>query len=191
MGSKVKWVWGCIKKRLLFYGIELIKDIDVECYKEIDHHNEKSNLDSSIEQIADILGIKLSYFEQLIAANDKGYIPLMKKLNASDKDIQRIRKLDRKFQGVSEEDELQAIEDIKNLQIINGVKVIKTKLAKFSPITDRLEGEIIVANDKEAVYYGSKVKQLIEQLKEYEIYYGQGYLGIISPFALDILLPLI
>ena len=77
------------------------------------------------------------------------------------------------------------------MQVIKGVKVIKTKLTKFSPITDRLEGEIIVANDKEAVYYGSKVKQLIKQLKEYEIYYGQGYLGIISPFALDILLPLI
>jgi hypothetical protein len=190
-GAKLSEYEDVLKKDYCFYGIELIKDIEVNCYKEIDHHNEKSNLDSSIEQIADILGIKLSYFEKLIAANDKGYIPLMKKLNASDKDIQRIRKLDRKFQGVTKEDEIQAIEDIKKLQILKGIKVIKTKLTKFSPITDRLNGEIIVANDKEAVYYGDRVEELVSSLKTHNIYYGKGYLGIISPSALEILLSLI
>lgn len=48
----------------------------------IDHHRyydseEKTSIGekTSIEQIADILGIKLSNFDMMIAANDVGYIP--------------------------------------------------------------------------------------------------------------------
>jgi hypothetical protein len=60
---------------LTIYGIELAEDALEPLppnYRRIDHHNELSGQPSSLEQMAAILGIKLTREQQLIAANDKG-----------------------------------------------------------------------------------------------------------------------
>ncbi len=53
-------------------------------------------------QIPELLNIELSRWQQLIAANDCGYIPAMLKMDASNNEIEAIRKADRKAQGVTD-----------------------------------------------------------------------------------------
>ncbi|PIQ46620.1 MAG: hypothetical protein COW04_01135, partial [Deltaproteobacteria bacterium CG12_big_fil_rev_8_21_14_0_65_43_10] len=83
-------------------------------FKIIDHHDEKTGKDkkTSIEQVADLLGIELNRRQQLISANDKGHIREMRKFCATDEEIVEIRALDRKAQGVTEDDERLAEKSI-------------------------------------------------------------------------------
>ena len=152
-----------------FIGIELYKDTQIpNHYIEIDHHNENIHKPSSIEQVAELFGIKLNRWQQLVAANDSGYIPEMKCLGATIAEIDSIRKADRKEQGVSEEDERLSVESIRNhQQIISGIKVIFSLSNKFSPITDLLYPfeELIVYNNLSLVYYGPKTIELSSQYK--------------------------
>ncbi|PHK32825.1 hypothetical protein VF13_38625, partial [Nostoc linckia z16] len=57
----------------------------------IDHHNEKAHLPSSLEQAATLLGVPLSRYQQLVSANDKGYIPAMRAIGATQAEIDHIR----------------------------------------------------------------------------------------------------
>ena len=78
------------------YGIELQGDSDGAI--NVDHHtygeDDRSNPKSSIEQVAEILGVEISLDEKFISANDKGYIPEMEKLGKeleiSENDLQEI-----------------------------------------------------------------------------------------------------
>ena len=75
------------------YGVELVEDMDLPSnYKAIDHHNELSGGLSSLEQVAKILDVTLSKEQELIVANDKGYIGAMKRLGATQQEIDTIRK---------------------------------------------------------------------------------------------------
>ncbi len=89
-----------------FVGIELKEDITTpKNYFPIDHHNENSHKQSSIEQVAKMLGIELTRDQQLVAANDSRYIPGMIAMGATPEEIADIRLRDRKAQGVTELDE--------------------------------------------------------------------------------------
>ncbi len=59
-----------------------------------------------------MLGAGLTHRQQLVAANDRGYIPAMLEAGASESEIACIRSLDRAAQGISAEDERLAAEDI-------------------------------------------------------------------------------
>lgn len=75
-----------------FVGIELVRDVlQPKNYIEIDHHNDKSHLPSSIEQLAELLGIRLDRWQTLVAANDKGYIPAMLAMGASRDETREMR----------------------------------------------------------------------------------------------------
>jgi len=189
-GAKLSDYEEILQKDYCFYAVELKEDITLPtCYKRIDHHDDLSDNPSSIEQIAEILGIELGKFEQAVALNDKGYIPLMKKHGLSENTIKHIRYLDRKFQGVTAEDEKNAENAIKNYKLFKGIKVYFTESKNFSPICDRIDdNEYIIYNRKEAVYYGERVSKLAEKLKDYDIYYSKGFLGIISPDGLNLLI---
>ncbi len=151
-------------------------------YIEIDHHNEKSHLPSSIEQVADLLGISLTRHQQLVAANDSGYIPAMRAMGASNEEIQHIRKLDRQAQGVTDTMEQMALQSLKNLRFEQGVCVIKTPLEKFSPIVDRLnEKKLLICNNETLNYYGEGVGLLAAQFHNFitahKAYHGGGQSG--------------
>lgn len=168
-------------------GIELWQDIDIpQQYRGIDHHNENSEKPSSLEQIADLLGIKLSRYQQLVAENDKGYIDAMLKFGATKNEIEEIRKADRKSQGVTDQDERLAEESIKNLHTEKGVAIIKSLTDKFSPICDRLYylNKLIIYTEQELNYYGISAQRLGQKYQERYgdewIYYGggkDGYFG--------------
>ena len=173
-------------KDKIVYGIELIKDIKIECveYVDIDHHNENSSKKSSLEQICEILNIAMTREQILVAANDKGYIPQMSLEGATEEEIMSIRKADRQAQGITEEDEKIAQEDLLEIEDFNGLSIVKTRLSKFSPITDFLypKTNILVYNKDSFTYYGKEAKELGKNLKKSnnKIYYGgvePGFMG--------------
>lgn len=148
----------------------------------IDHHNELAHLPASIEQIAILLGVELTRHQQLIAANDKGYIPAMLALGATEAEVQQIRRLDRQAQGVTEEMEQQAEKDIRLIKTRNKVSIIHTSLPKFSPIVDRLPNtRLLVFNASELTYYGEGAAKLgklfADEVKAGRMYYGGGPKG--------------
>ena len=84
-------------KNFKIFGVELqgtapegAVNIDHHCYDGDDRSNEKS----SLEQVADLIGYKLSLYEEFVAANDKGFIPAMlalaKTKNLSKKETQKL-----------------------------------------------------------------------------------------------------
>ncbi len=110
--------------------------------KIIDHHNERADKDikTPIEQVAELLSIELNRRQQLISANDRGHIRAMRELSATADEIAEIRALDRKAQGITEEDERLAEKSIeKHLEKITDDAVIVNSLTnKTSAVFDRL-----------------------------------------------------
>jgi hypothetical protein len=117
--AKLSAYGNVLNNRNIFVGVELTLDITPpENYIIIDHHNENSHKSSSLEQVIEFLQsnfgleIEMTRDLQLVAANDKGYIPAMLKFGASPDETDNIRKRDRKAQGATENDELLAEQSI-------------------------------------------------------------------------------
>lgn len=163
------------------YGVELQGDSNGAI--NVDHHtygeDDRSNPKSSIEQVAEILGVELTLDEQFVSANDKGYIPAMEKLGAelglSAEDLQEIianiRMRDREMQGVTPEQEAQAQEAVEKLgEIAEKREYIQLDLphSKTSTVTDRLYGKydnlLITSGDGETNFYGTT--EIIQMLNE-------------------------
>lgn len=177
-------------KEDLVIAIELRCDIEVPAnYLAIDHHNERNAEKSSIEQVADLLGIELNRYQQLVAANDKAYICGMIELGASKEEIEEIRLRDRRCQGITEVEEATAAKEVKQCKFSDGIALVKTTLSHFTPLADTLFGEkkVIIYNEHEICYYGSLSQNLKDAfsylLKKKCAYYGgaenAGYFGLI------------
>ena len=172
-----------------FVGIELKKDVEPPPkYLPVDHHNENIEKRSSLEQVAELLGIELTREQQLIAANDKGFIPAMEAIGATPEEIARIRRLDREAQGITEEDERLGEESIqKNRTEKDGITIINSRTPRFATITDRLHPcrQLLIYTTNELDFYGEGTKLLIENfeklVKENKAYYGgtgDGFFGL-------------
>jgi uncharacterized membrane protein len=161
----------CLVKGKTYYGVELRKDIETDCrYISIDHHNERSTEKSALEQVADLLNVKLTREQELIAANDKGHIFAMKEMGASDKEVESIRKRDRVAQGAEEGDEEKAQTSIeKNLKIIKGVTTVRALTHFYSCITDRLYpyNKLLIYDNETLVYYGCYIEKLVRCFRSY------------------------
>ncbi|HJJ09492.1 MAG TPA: hypothetical protein OIM50_04250 [Clostridiaceae bacterium] len=181
------------------YGVELQGDSNGAI--NVDHHtyggDDRSNPKSSLEQVAEILGVELTLDEQFVSANDKGYIPAMEKLGAelglSAEDLQEIisniRIRDREMQGVTPEQEAQAQEAVEKLgEIKEKRNYIQLDLphSKTSTVTDRLYGKydnlLITSQDGETNFYGTT--EIIKMLNEMfggwlggQLDQGSGYWG--------------
>lgn len=180
--------YGADDSEWTIYGVELQEDIPLPYnYKAIDHHNLNMDLPSALEQVADLLGVPLNRRMQLIAANDKGYIPGMQALQASDAEIMEIRRADRACQGVTEEDELLAEKAIKENRLIEGdLTIVQALSHKFSPVCDRLfpYDRLLVYTDEEWMYYGKQAGRLRDffhtEILEGRLFYGGGINGYIG-----------
>jgi hypothetical protein len=174
--------------RRTIVGIELIEDIPPpQNYLRIDHHNDYSDRPAAIVQVAELLGITLSRRQQLIAANDSGYIPAMLAIGGSKAEIAEIRRLDRAAQGVTETDEAQAQTAIEGKKAVGKLTVVHSNSCKFSPITDRLFGtkRLLVYCATELNYFGEEKARLVNRFNELTqsglAYHGggeSGYFGI-------------
>lgn len=178
-----------VKDGQIVFGIELREDIiPPECYRAIDHHNELSASPCALEQVMKILQQPMNRYEQLVAANDKSYIPGMLELDASEEEIISIRRADRKAQGVTDEEERSAEKAIEsNLEIKDDLIIVQALCSRFSPICDRLfpYHKLLIYTDSEWMYYGDgccSVRDLFtDELLSGNLFYGggeQGYVGV-------------
>lgn len=172
-----------------FYGIELHEDCPLpKHYTRIDHHNDYCNHHASILQVAEMLGVTPDWHMQLVAANDAGYIPAMKALEATDEEIDDIRQKDRKAQGVSEEEEQQAKKAVETANMsYPGLVIVKEHNDKFSPVVDRLSNtypyhSYVVYNETSICTYGSIASSFRDYYHDSKkLYYGgigNGYAGL-------------
>jgi hypothetical protein len=107
----------------------------------IDHHGpESGHLPTSLEQVLARLGMTALTREQaLIAANDKGYIDGMLGIGATTEDIRRIRMLDRQAQGITTEQEADAVAAITaRTSPAPGLFIVSLPHNKTATVTDRL-----------------------------------------------------
>jgi hypothetical protein len=173
-----------------FFGIELVEDIETPAnYTRIDHHNELWENPSSLEQVADLLGLRLTRKQKLIVANDTSYIPGMIKLGATEQEIRMIRKHDRRAQGVTLADERAAADSIKyNKSEVDDLIIVKAKTNRFSAITDVLFpfSKLLIYTENELTYYGEYSKlvtreyqELIDKKSAFSGGKGNGYFGLV------------
>jgi len=182
-GAKLSEYRECLDFDGEIYGIELIEDIEPPAnYRAIDHHDKRYKQKSSLEQVAEILDLKLTRWQQLVAANDRGYIPEMRRLCATDDEIEKIRREDRVAQGVTDDEEKIAEEEIENIEEIDGIYLLKTTLKHFSPLVDRTDKRpLIIYNEQTLSVFADNIEELIDSFKD-EIdknlcYYGGNPLG--------------
>lgn len=142
--------------------VELTLDIEVPSTSiVVDHHNENAGKPASILQVLDLLGMEPSREQQLIAANDCGYIPGMLALGATPEEIAAVRMADRAAQGITPEQEAEAERAIAEAKIVNGVTIVKMAHSKTATVCDRLfdpEKEqrlLIISGDGESNFFGN------------------------------------
>ncbi|MBR2922432.1 MAG: hypothetical protein IKC10_03820 [Alphaproteobacteria bacterium] len=142
--------------------VELTLDIEVPSISIIvDHHNEYAGKPASIIQILDLLGVEPSREQQLIAANDNGYIPAMLALGATAEEVAKVRYADRAAQGITPEQEIEAERAIAAAEVVNGVTIVRMAHSKTATVCDRLfdpEKEqrlLILSGDGESNFFGN------------------------------------
>jgi len=167
------------------YGIELTRDVAVpNNYIEIDHHGENDYKDSSLEQVAKILGIELSREQKIIAANDSRYIVGMQAIGASEKEIINIRHRERKILGVTKEDEKEA-QNIVQKSVSNSIYTQMNSFVALSDFAYLKYTQYLIYNDSSILFYFYKKEQILSFLQEHNImtnaiYYGGGEYGFVG-----------
>ena len=169
-------------KNYQIYGVEL-QGKAPEGAKNIDHHrydgDDRTNEKSSLEQVAELIGYKLSLFEEFVAENDKGFIPAMIELaktknlgkEETQKLIEKVRLQDRAAQGITPEQERIAEKAIQEAEVSDRLTVVRMSHSKTSTVCDRLWGGyknlLILSEDGEVNFFGSgrvikKLSSLVE-----------------------------
>lgn len=159
------------------FGVEL-QGAAPEGAVNIDHHrydgDDRSSDKSSLEQVAELIGHKLSLFEQFVSENDKGFIPAMMSLaktknlskEETQKLINKVRLQDRAAQGITPEQEKIAKEAIQEAEVSNRLTVVRMSHSKTTTICDRLYGKyknlLILSENGEVNFFGEK--RVIERL---------------------------
>ena len=170
-------------------GVELSGTCDCSNYMSIDHHNALEQQLSSLEQVAQLLGVTLSRHEQLVAANDRGYIPAMQAMGATREEITAIRAADRSAQGITVEEERLAAEAVKVREQVGSLLLIQSQTERFAPICDALfpYRDLLIRTPQQWVYYGEHKADVMalfcQEIENEEAYYGggsTGYVGIKS-----------
>ena len=152
-------------------GIPVLVELEVDCEVPdgaavVDHHNDRSGEPASLLQILELLGMEPTRKDQLIAANDVGYIPAMLAIGATEAEIASIRTQERSISGVTPEMEAEveraiAIADAEAVAAAGGLVVIRMSHSKTATVSDRLykswkDGEklIVLSDDGEVNFFG-------------------------------------
>lgn len=166
--------------------IELDDDIDVPAGQiVVDHHGERAahDVSTSLEQVFSLLDLpreRWTRWFDLVAANDRGHIRELRKVGASDEEIDRVRAADRAAQGITESDERAADEAIRTAQKAAGGRLTIVTLlhSRTAVVADRLEmladapENVLVISPGEVNFFGSG--SLISTLHER---YPGGWMG--------------
>lgn len=127
--------------------IELQNDLKLDIGKVIfiDHHGPQAGATqpTALHQVFDLLRLPASLWTrwfELVAANDRGHIPALQALNASQAEIIQVRQADRHAQGISCADEIAAQEAIAtmNIQADGALNVVYLNHSRTATVTDAL-----------------------------------------------------
>ena len=127
----------------------------------VDHHNENVDKPASLLQVLNLIGVEPSREQQLIAANDCGYIPGMLALGATPEEVAKVRLLDRSAQGITPEMEVEAERAIAAAETVNGVTIVRMAHSKTATVCDRLfnpakeQRLLILSEDGESNFFGN------------------------------------
>jgi hypothetical protein len=128
--------------------IELQDDLglDPERVVIVDHHGERAGVDqpTSLHQVFDLLQLPRkawSRWFELVAANDRGYIPAMREAGATQEEIVKVRAADRAGQGITAEQEAQGAKAVTQAKVrANGrLTLVHLPHSRTATVTDRLE----------------------------------------------------
>lgn len=114
---------------------DIAKDLFAQC-QVVDHHDKFVGRQACLLQVLKILKLQPTRQQQLIAANDSGYIPAMLALGASRSEVEEIRCMDWQAQNISKELVEESMRAYENKKIKNGVFVIEMEHFCFAPVTD-------------------------------------------------------
>jgi hypothetical protein len=83
---------------------------------DIDHHRyadqDRAHPLSSLEQVAQLLGVQLDRWQHLVAVNDRAYFPGLESANATPAEVAQVRRHDLEAQGLGPDHRRQAESDI-------------------------------------------------------------------------------
>jgi hypothetical protein len=110
-----------------------------------DHHGARSGLNAptSLHQVFELIGLPRERWTRrydLVAANDRGWIPELRAIGASDDEIRAIREEDRRAQGVTEEEEAEAARACEAAERLDDPPLFIVRLGhtRTAPVTDRI-----------------------------------------------------
>ena len=110
-----------------------------------DHHGARAGKEAptALHQVFRLLALPpegwTRWFD-LVAANDRGYIPALRQIGASAREIADIRTADRRAQGITQADEDAAEQAVRHLELDAGgaLTVVALAHARTATVTDRL-----------------------------------------------------
>jgi hypothetical protein len=149
--------------------VELEDDMGVRgAHVVVDHHGNRAGATAptSLHQVFDLLQLPRSRWTrrlELVAANDRGHIRELRRIGATEEEIQRIRADDRAAQGITEEEERAAEQAIQQARTLADglLMVLALPHAHTAVVADRLEmrpdppENLMVISPGEVNYYGS------------------------------------
>lgn len=131
--------------------VELIDDLGLPSARIVivDHHGERAgeHRPTSLHQVFALLGLpgkRWTRWFELVAANDRGYIPALMEIGATREEIFNVRAADRAAQGITPEEEAageRAVAQAKTL--VSGLlTIVHLPHARTATVTDRLQPEL-------------------------------------------------
>jgi len=134
----------------------------------VDHHGPRAGRDNptSLHQVFDLLRLsaeRWTRWMELVAANDRGYIPAMIDAGASRDELEEVRRLDRSAQGITDEEESLAEQSLKTVETLASgrLTVVRLPHSRTAAVTDRLDlggtgyENLLVVSPSEVNFFGA------------------------------------
>lgn len=131
--------------------IELEDDLglDPEHVIVVDHHGGRAGAEAAtaLEQVFALLerpAAEWDHWLELVAANDRAHLRGLSEIGASVEEMRRVRRADRRAQGITEAEETAAVEAAQKLETCAGGRLLVSRLphGRTAALVDRLEPEL-------------------------------------------------
>jgi hypothetical protein len=139
----------CLRRGETPVLVELDDDLGLDALVVVDHHGERAGEDeaTSLEQVFALLELpreRWTRWHELVAANDRAYVPGLVAAGATREEIARVRAADRAAQGITPEDEAEAERAIARAsRLCDGrLTVVRAAHARLAAVEDRLRPEL-------------------------------------------------
>lgn len=163
--------------------IELGGAAEIEGSIDIDHHGQRADEPTALEQVFALLDLpedRWTRYYALVAANDRGHLRAMSDIGASVEEMVHIRRMDRAAQGVTAAQEREGVEALLQGAVAQngGLLIVELPHGRMATVTDPLRlrelerGEdpvdLLVLSPEEVGFFGSgcsiaKLQQCLEK----------------------------